>query len=77
VHGVVIEQFVRTRSRQDLPADALTADEVGEVVQSLIGGEQPSAMLGLRKVDGQVEVEPLPAPISPASVERLSRALGG
>lgn len=77
VFGLVIEQFVRTRSRQDLPEDALTADEVGEAVRNLIAGERAGAMLALRKVHGSVEVEPLPPPVSPKSVERLTAALGG
>jgi len=77
VFGLVIEQIVRTRSQQELPADALTADEVGEVVRALIHEREPGDMRGLRKVEGRVEVDPLPTPINPASAERLARAFGG
>ncbi len=73
--GLLIEEWVRSRSRQELPADALTAREVGEEVVRLILTPGPHALLTLGKPGGQIAVRPLSAAAGALSADKVLAAL--
>jgi len=71
ITSLIIEQWVKTRSRQQLPEDALTASEVGSEVARIITSASTHAILRLGKSEGQVSVAPLSASAASLSAERV------
>lgn len=71
ITALVIEQWVKTRSRQQLPDDALTAEEVGGEVARIIRGAATHAILCLGKAEGRVSVAPLSPAAGPPSAQRV------
>ena len=70
ISGLLINEWVKTRSRQELPADALSAREVGEAVTGLILTVGPHDILTLGKPGGKVTVAPLAA-AGPLSAQKV------
>lgn len=71
IASLLIEQWVRTRSMQHLPDDALTAKEVGSEVVRFVTSATDHAILRLGKADGAVTVAPLEASAAPLSSARV------
>ena len=75
ITSLLIDQWVKTRSRQQLPEDALTAKEVGNEVVRIILNATGHAILNLSKSDGQVHVAPLSSSDASAAVQDAQDAL--
>lgn len=71
ITSFIIDQWVKTRSRQQLPEDALTANEVGIEVARIITNASTHAILGLGKFEGQVSFAPLSVSSAPLSAESV------
>lgn len=71
IASLLIEQWVRTRSMQHLPDDALTAREVGSAVVRFVTSATDHAILRLGKADGAVTVAPLEASAASLSSGRV------